>query len=203
MVQVGLVEDQYYRNPVSLSRCQVAVDESGGGYRIRDSGDQEGLIDIGCDDMGLLGEILGSPDDVIFPFMDFINQPQGNRTIQAIPGEVFKSNPVAHSDRACCFQTFDPQIAFDFAFKDFTGFRLDCKPAPGCFYDNSFFQESGLLFPVENNFPTVAGFHDVKGLLIPFCRKTVCDHFGNIQSGQQHHFHLVPGFIHLSAINAL
>ena len=51
--RIDLIERNHGRNLVGLRRCQKAVHEPVEGDRLGDRGDQYGLIDVGCDNLGL------------------------------------------------------------------------------------------------------------------------------------------------------
>ena len=63
--QVTLVEHQHHGNPVGLSRSQETVYEGCAGFRIVDSDNEESLIDIGGNDVTLLGEVGRLTDDIV------------------------------------------------------------------------------------------------------------------------------------------
>ena len=52
--QVGLVEDQHHRHTIGFCGGQETVDEGGGGLGIDDRDYQEGLIDVGGQDVDRL-----------------------------------------------------------------------------------------------------------------------------------------------------
>ena len=72
--QVGLVEDQNHWDAIGFCRCQETVDEGRGGLGVVDSDQQEGLVDVGGEDVALFGEVLGATDDVILTVFDFRNK---------------------------------------------------------------------------------------------------------------------------------
>ena len=72
--QVGLVEDEDDGHAIGLGRSEEAVDEGGGGLRIVDGDNQQRLIDIGGDDVALLGEIDALADDVVATVLDVSNE---------------------------------------------------------------------------------------------------------------------------------
>ena len=69
--QVGLIEYKYYGHAIGLGRRQETVDEGGGGLRAADGDDEQCLIDIGSEDMALLGKVDALADDVVATVLDF------------------------------------------------------------------------------------------------------------------------------------
>ena len=68
---VGLVEDQDHRDAIGLSGGQETVDEGRGGLGVVDRDHQEGLVDVGGNNVALFGEVLGLADDVVASIFDF------------------------------------------------------------------------------------------------------------------------------------
>ena len=61
----------------------------------------------------------------------------------------------------------------------------------------------GLLRPGEDNLAGFAGVHDVEALLEIGVVHAVGDDGGNIETGAEHGVHLLPGGVHLTAVDAL
>ena len=100
--QVGLVEDEDHRHPISLSRCQKAIDEGSGGLRVVDSDHQKRLIDIRRQDMTLFGEVLRLADDVVTAVFDLGDETFGH------------ANPVTHGYRVGGADTLQSEVTFYF-----------------------------------------------------------------------------------------
>jgi len=62
--------------------------------------------------------------------------------------------------------------------------------------------QSGVL-PVENDLTGVAGAHNGECLLVFPPGEAMRNDRRDIEATSQHHGHLVPGFLHLAAIDAL
>lgn len=103
VIQVGFIKDQDYRDSVCFGRCQEAVGESGGGDRVGDGDDQESLVYVSGDDVRLAGEVLGSADDVVFPFMNPVDQSERNWPVDALFFQKFKIDIIPYSNGASLF----------------------------------------------------------------------------------------------------
>lgn len=57
--------------------------------------------------------------------------------------------------------------------------------------------------PIQNDLAGVAGAHGFKALLVILDREPVGDDFLQGEAGLHHGLHFVPGFVHLSTVNAL
>src|ERR1700692_4732524 len=57
--------------------------------------------------------------------------------------------------------------------------------------------------PAQNHLPRIPRRHRLEALLILRIVEAVRDHRADIQSRLQHHAHLVPGLVHLAAVDAL
>ena len=68
--QITLVEHQYHGYSIRLGRSQEAVDKRSGSLGIIHRYHQECLIDIGGNDMALLGEIRWLTDNIITAFIN-------------------------------------------------------------------------------------------------------------------------------------
>lgn len=73
IVEVTLVEDDSRRDVVGLCSDKQAVDETSGGARKAQCGDEAEQVDIGGDDVSLLGEFGGTTDDVVVAVGDVGN----------------------------------------------------------------------------------------------------------------------------------
>ena len=63
--QVGLVEHQDHGYPIGFSSGEEAVDESSGCFWLLDGDDEKCLVEVGCDDLALFGEIRRFAYDVV------------------------------------------------------------------------------------------------------------------------------------------
>src|SRR6266478_5371815 len=68
--------------------------------------------------------------------------------------------------------------------------RMDC------------FHSSRQAAPVEHDFPGVAGFHQLDGFFELCIGEAVSDDRRDIEAALDHRRHLVPGFIHLAAVDS-
>src|SRR5260221_13522718 len=57
--------------------------------------------------------------------------------------------------------------------------------------------------PVEEDAPGVPGVYPLEGALELRVGETVCDHGLDVEAAVEHHRHLVPGLVHLAAVDAL
>src|SRR5690606_5359210 len=73
------------------------------------SDDQTGLIQVGPDDLGLLGEIDGFADNIIPTSLQLPDD--GTFLIRLH----IKMNPITYCNRVCCFNSFGPEFTFDTA----------------------------------------------------------------------------------------
>lgn len=60
-----------------------------------------------------------------------------------------------------------------------------------------------VLFPLQDDLAALAGLHDVEAFLELVHGEAVGDDGAEVQAGEQHLLHLVPGFPHLAAVDAL
>ena len=71
--QVGLVENQNDGYAIGFGRGQKTVDECRGRLGLADGDDEQCLVDIGCQDMALLGQVDRLADNVVPAILYFIN----------------------------------------------------------------------------------------------------------------------------------
>ena len=72
-IEVYLVEDKFRGDSVGLCCGKEAVDEGRTGLRCCDGADEEGRIDVCCQDVGLLGEVCSPTDDVVLAGEDILD----------------------------------------------------------------------------------------------------------------------------------
>ena len=128
--QVGLVEDQYHRHAVSLSRSEETVDEGGGGLRMAHGDDKEHLVDIGGNDVALLGEVLRLAHNVVAPVLD------GGDECRTLLIERYL-DPVAHSHRIGAAYTLETEVSLNLAFDRLAIVSAHGVPAAGVLDDES------------------------------------------------------------------
>src|SRR5580704_3280014 len=63
-------------------------------------------------------------------------------------------------------------------------------------------EDSAHVAPVEDNFARVAGAHGVEALLVVAPVHAVGDDAGDVETTLKHDRHLVPGLVHLAAVDA-
>lgn len=71
VVEVYFVEYEHCGDVIGFGGDEEAVDEAGGGAGETEGGDDAELVDVGGDDVGLLGELGGAADDVVAAVLDF------------------------------------------------------------------------------------------------------------------------------------
>src|SRR5436190_1319041 len=82
--------------------------------------------------------------------------------------------------------------------------NIDKKPlrsvSPGSVFICGF--TVSLSLPIENHLAGLATQHRGKALLELREMKAVCDDRLDVEAALQHHGHLVPGFVHLAAVDS-
>ena len=124
--QIGLIEDQNDGHAIGFCRGQETVDEGGGGLGIVDGDDEQRLIDIGSDDVALLGEIDALADDVVTAVVDV-----------DYPTFVIDRHPVADGHGVRAPYAFDTEITLDLTIKELAIVGEDGVPATCIFYDKT------------------------------------------------------------------
>lgn len=131
VIHVQFVEHQDGGDVVCLGGRQEAVDEDGGGDGVVHGDDEHRAIDVGGDDMGLLGEVGGAADDVVAARLD------GND--DAAVGAGFHLHDIAHGNRVGGAHAFHAKAPADAALDGFPAGEADDVPAAGGFDDCAFF----------------------------------------------------------------
>lgn len=138
VIKVGFVKDDSCGDGIGFGRGQEAVNESGGSARHNRGGDNEGEVEVGSEDVGLLGKVDGFADDVIFAGQDFLDPSGGDA------GGGFEQDPVAHHHGVGGVNRFEFEAAFDFAGKDFfTGKHVIVA---ACGFDNDALHGKGKMY---------------------------------------------------------
>ena len=115
--EVSLVEDQHHRHPIGFGGSQETVDEGGGGLGIDDRDYQEGLIDVGGQDVALFGEVDALADDVVTAGFDI-----GDKIIR-------NRDPVTDRDGVGGADALEAEVALDLTINQLAIVREDGVPA--------------------------------------------------------------------------
>ena len=115
--EVGLVEDEHHRHTIGLCGGQETVDEGGGGLGIDDRDYQEGLIDVGGQDVALFGEVDALADDIITTGFNL-----GDKTLR-------NRNPVTDRDGVGGADALEAEVALDLTINQLAIVREDGVPA--------------------------------------------------------------------------
>ena len=145
---VGLVEDQHHRDAIGLGGGQETVDEGRGGLGIVDRDHQEGLIDVGGDNVALFGEVLGATDDVVATVFDGGDEgsrarpflrPVGSKRPSVERGKLRDreayGDTITDGDGVGGADAFEAEGAFDFTINQLAIVRQDGVPAASIFND--------------------------------------------------------------------
>ena len=124
---VGLVEHQYDRYAIGLGRSQETVDEGSGSLWPLYGDDEKSLVDVGRNDMALLGEVDALADNVVATVVDV-----GNPTFG------INSHTVAYGYGIGAPDAFDTEITLDLTIKELAIVGKDGVPAPCILYNKSF-----------------------------------------------------------------
>ena len=127
---VGLVEDQDHRDAIGLSGGQEAVDEGCGGLGVVDRDHQEGLVDVGGDDVALFGEVLRTTDNIVLSVFNFRNEGAPRQARGPCDGD-----SVSYRDGVGGADAFEAEGSFDFTINQLAIVRQDGVPAASVFYD--------------------------------------------------------------------
>ena len=124
VVQVRFVEEEQDGDAVGFGCSQETVDEGGGCFRMVHGDHQHALVQVGRDDVRLLREVGGAPDDVVFPVLDFGDE--------GCPFPVFDdAYTVAHGHGVGAADAFQAEVAFHLALHVAPVVRADDVPAAG------------------------------------------------------------------------
>ena len=124
---VGLVEDKHDRHAVGLGRSQKAVDEGRAGLRPVDRDDEQGLVDVGGDDVTLLREVGRLADDVVAAVADGGNESRSLGVLDYL-------HAVADGHGIGAPDAFQPEVSLYLAVHHPPVIRLDGVPASGVSY---------------------------------------------------------------------
>ena len=125
--QVGLVEYEDHGHAVGLCGGEEAVDEGGGGLWLAYGDDEQGLIDVGGQDMTLLGEVDAFTDDVVAAVFD-----------AGYPAAFAYGDTVAHGNRIGRADAAEPEVAFYLIIGSQSIVGEDGVPTAGVLDDESF-----------------------------------------------------------------
>src|SRR6266702_6964308 len=78
--------------------------------------------------------------------------------------------------------------------------KKEARPKPCLLFDRD--TRLAYVAPVENDLAGVAGAHGGEACLVVTPVHAVSNDAGDIQAALEHHRHLVPGLVHLSAVDA-
>ena len=131
---VALIKYKYYRHTIGLSRSQKAVDKGSAGLWTCHSDNQQSLVDVGSEDVTLLGEVDGLADDIVLTILYLRN-----------PAFVVDGDMVAHGHRISGADSLDAEIALHLTIKELAIVRQDSVPA-SCILNNETFHSSLFTF---------------------------------------------------------
>ena len=126
--KVVLIKHKDDRHAISLGTGQESINKSGGSLRIVDSDHQQGLIDVGGEDMTLFTEIRRLSDNIITPILNSRNK---SRTF--LIGDNF--HMITHSHRIGTADALQSEITLDFTFDKLAIVSFDGVPA-SCIFDD-------------------------------------------------------------------
>ena len=106
--QVGFVEHQHHGDAVGLGGGQKAVDEGGGGFGIVDGDDEKRLVNVGGQNVALLGEVRRLSDDVVAAVANVGD-------VRYLVLADFHLHPVAYGNGIGAADALEPEVALDFA----------------------------------------------------------------------------------------
>ena len=129
--QVGLVEDEDNGHTIGLGRGEETIDESGRRLRIVDGDDEQRLIDIGGDDMTLLGEVDALADDIVAAILNL-----GDEGCTLLVGD--NLNTITHSNRVGATDTLQAKVALHLTIKKLVIVCEDGVPAACVLNDETF-----------------------------------------------------------------
>ena len=130
---VNLVEHQYDRYAVCLGRGEKTVDKGGAGLRHLDGDDEHSLVDVGCKDATLLGEVRRFADDIVLSVLNV-----GNPRVPVIVSVPVKYHPIAHGNRIGATNALEAEVAFHLAVNRSTIVGEHCVPVARILYYKSF-----------------------------------------------------------------
>ena len=130
---VHLIKYKYHGYAIGLGGCQETVDERGGGLRTADGDDEQCLIDVGSEDVALLGEVDALADDVVAAVFDF-RYPTSY--LWSLTTHLY-GDAVAHGHRIGRAYSLDAEIALHFTIKELAIVRQDGVPASSILNDKS------------------------------------------------------------------
>jgi hypothetical protein len=126
--KIGLIEDEYNRNTISLGRCKKTVYEGSRGRRTINSNHQKSLIYISRKDMTLLGEILRLTDDIVLTIINLCNK--GSTLLIG-----YYCNTITYSHRISTADALKTEITLYLGFNQLAIVSADGIPAPCIFYN--------------------------------------------------------------------
>ena len=134
---VGLVEDQDHRDAIGLSGGQETVDEGRRGLGVVDGDQQEGLVDVGGDNVALFGEVLGATHYIILSVFDFRNEcaPRQAQPLDRLRDREAYGDTITDGDGVGGADAFEAEGAFDFTINQLAIVRQDGVPAASIFND--------------------------------------------------------------------
>ena len=124
--QVALIKYKYHGHAIGLGGSQETVDEGGRCLGLADGDDQQSLIDVGCKDMTLLGEVNAFADDVVLTVLNLRNKtsPTPARREWSLDGHA-----VTHGYRISAANAPQTEISLDFTIKQLAIVTKDGVPA--------------------------------------------------------------------------
>ena len=135
---VHFVEHQHDGDAIGFGRSQEAVDESGAGLGARQGGHQEGLVDVGGEDVALFGEVGSFADDVVAAWVD------GGDESEFALAVVAQRHAISHRHGVGGADAFEAEIAFDAAFDELPFIGAHKITASGVFDDDAVHEVEGL-----------------------------------------------------------
>ena len=129
--EVCLVKNQDDWDTIGLSRSEEPVDKGRRGLGVVDCDYEEGLIDIGCNDMTLFGEVDAFADDIV-PTVLYVSNEGCSFGIR------HDRDPVAHSNRVRAANPLQPEVSLDLTINQLAIVRQDGVPAASILNDESF-----------------------------------------------------------------
>ena len=129
--QIGLVEDEDDGHAIGFGRGKKTIDEGGRGLGIVDGNDEQRLIDIGGDDMTLLGEVDALADDIVAAILNL-----GDEGCTLLVGD--NLNTITHSNRVGATDTLQAKVALHLTIKKLVIVCEDGVPAACVLNDETF-----------------------------------------------------------------
>ena len=126
LIGIRFVEYKVYGDAVGFGRGEETVDEGGRRFGIVDGNYQHALVEVGCQDMRLLGQVRGTADDVVLAV--FYLADEGGAC--GVENDV---HAVAHGYGIGAAYAFQAEITFYLALYALSLVGLDKVPAAGVF----------------------------------------------------------------------